>query len=467
MTSLYFFGGVNEIGGNKILVEDRGTKVFLDFGKSFGTWGKFFEEFLRPAPSRGIEQFWQTGLLPDLKGVYRPDLLEFAGAPVHKEPSVHAVFLSHAHQDHASYISFLDNRIPVYCSPVTKVVLEAVEAVGTRGLEGEVTDFKPRPLLRKDYRKPPIKRDIRTVQRKVKLDSIEVEFLPVDHSIPGACAMLMHCSDCTIAYSGDLRLHGTFGNMTQEFAEKAALEKPDVFLCEGTRIDSTSDHGEPYVKANASKVIEESKGLVTVDFSWKDTTRFLTLYGIAKDSGRKLLIPFRLAHYIQALKPTFPALPDLKDENLLLFQEKAGSGTYDDADHVQWQREFLRFPNVMRSEQVRERQSEIIACLGYFDMLDLLDIQPKEGSAYIHSLSEPYSEEMEFDAKRCASWLELLKLPHHQIHASGHAPKQYLFRVAETVAAKKLVPIHTEHPEVYLETGLKLELAEIGKEIKV
>jgi hypothetical protein len=35
LTSLTFYGGVNEIGGNKILLEDRDTRVFLDFGKGF------------------------------------------------------------------------------------------------------------------------------------------------------------------------------------------------------------------------------------------------------------------------------------------------------------------------------------------------------------------------------------------------------------------------------------------------
>jgi len=32
MTSLTFYGGVNEIGGNKILLEDKDTKIFLGFG---------------------------------------------------------------------------------------------------------------------------------------------------------------------------------------------------------------------------------------------------------------------------------------------------------------------------------------------------------------------------------------------------------------------------------------------------
>ncbi len=40
MTSLTFYGGVNEIGGNKILLEDKDTRVFLDFGKSFSRRAK-------------------------------------------------------------------------------------------------------------------------------------------------------------------------------------------------------------------------------------------------------------------------------------------------------------------------------------------------------------------------------------------------------------------------------------------
>jgi predicted metal-dependent RNase len=36
MISLTFYGGVNEIGDNKILLEDKDTRVFLDFSKGFG-----------------------------------------------------------------------------------------------------------------------------------------------------------------------------------------------------------------------------------------------------------------------------------------------------------------------------------------------------------------------------------------------------------------------------------------------
>ena len=46
MTSLTFFGGVNEIGGNKILLEDKDIKVFLDFGKGFGRRARFLKNIL-------------------------------------------------------------------------------------------------------------------------------------------------------------------------------------------------------------------------------------------------------------------------------------------------------------------------------------------------------------------------------------------------------------------------------------
>ncbi len=464
MTQLTFFGGINEIGGNKILLEESGTRVFLDFGKSFGLWGKFFEEFLRPSASQGISQFLNTKLIPDIKGIYRKDLLEFADLPIHKQPYVHGVFLSHAHQDHASYISFFDEEIPIYCSSTTKKVLEAIETVGNRNIEGEITNFKKRPLLASQRLQLPISRQIFT-EKKVIIDGIEMELVAVDHSIPGSCAMIIHCPNSTIIYSGDLRLHGTFGNATEEFAQRAFDEKPDVFLCEGTRITETSRYGEEKVFEEAKDVCLKTKGLVTVEFSWKDITRFLTIYKVAKETNRRVLIPIRLAYYINCLRQTLDFLPSLNDENILIFLERISSGTYDDTDYSKWQREFLNYPNLVKADYVKINQNKIISCLGYFDMLDLLEIKPEKNSAYIHATSEPYSEEMEFDAKRMDNWLELLELNKFQIHASGHAPGVDLFKIANIINPKKLIPIHTVHPREFEKTDLKVLYPTIGETI--
>jgi ribonuclease J len=51
-TTLTFYGGVDEIGGNKILLQDRGTRVFFDFGMSFAMKKQFYSPpFLSPKPA--------------------------------------------------------------------------------------------------------------------------------------------------------------------------------------------------------------------------------------------------------------------------------------------------------------------------------------------------------------------------------------------------------------------------------
>ena len=43
MANLTFFGGIGEIGGNKTLLEDKNTKIFLDFGTAFGKEEVYFQ----------------------------------------------------------------------------------------------------------------------------------------------------------------------------------------------------------------------------------------------------------------------------------------------------------------------------------------------------------------------------------------------------------------------------------------
>ena len=47
LVSLTVYDGANGIGGNKIFLEENGKGAFLDFGKNFGKYGVFYEEFLK------------------------------------------------------------------------------------------------------------------------------------------------------------------------------------------------------------------------------------------------------------------------------------------------------------------------------------------------------------------------------------------------------------------------------------
>lgn len=112
-TTITFYGGVNEVGGNKVLLTDKDTKIFLDFGKGFSRRARYFEEYLKPRSANGLVDFLEMGLIPDVNGIYREDLLEMAGRKTTNDRPVDGVQISHAHADHVDYVSFLHKDIPI------------------------------------------------------------------------------------------------------------------------------------------------------------------------------------------------------------------------------------------------------------------------------------------------------------------------------------------------------------------
>ena len=56
-----------------------------------------------------------------------------------KAREIDALFLSHAHADHAQYIHFLRTDIPIYCTKATKIILKCLEDTGSSGLLDLIT----------------------------------------------------------------------------------------------------------------------------------------------------------------------------------------------------------------------------------------------------------------------------------------------------------------------------------------
>lgn len=246
--AIKFYGGVDEIGGNRILVEDGATKILLDYGMSFSKCGKFFEEYLKPRyASTGLKDLLRLHLVHYLPGIYRNDLLNLIGKDPHSTTSIAGLLLSHIHQDHSALISLLDEHIPIICSEITKAYAKALLDVGTRGLETEIYNFKRRPLDRRD---DPIERTFLPCQsgKEVEIGKIKITPYVVDHSVLGATGYIISTSSTTIVYTGDLRLHGKIADDSEKFIEAAANVEPDIMLCEGTRIEETESASEDFVR---------------------------------------------------------------------------------------------------------------------------------------------------------------------------------------------------------------------------
>jgi ribonuclease J len=54
---------------------------------------------------------------------------------------------------------------------------------------------------------------------KYRIGSLEVEMIPVDHSIPGACGYIIYSDEGNMAYTGDLRFHGYVEDQSKDLSE--------------------------------------------------------------------------------------------------------------------------------------------------------------------------------------------------------------------------------------------------------
>lgn len=476
MVKITAYGGVNEIGGNKILVDNDDTRIFLDFGVSFSRTGRYYEEFLGPRTNNYLRDLLEMEVVPKLDGIYRQDMVCVQGvedklpkmaqkycslykadvksyeeyAKKNGHPFVDSLILSHGHADHFQHISLLGCGIPIHCTPMTAAILQAVNDVSKGTVEQEFLDYKERGLStmgdKSTFPGEPTIRPGECKSRTINTDlqfeigSTKVKLLPVDHSVLGACFTLIETnSGDTIAYTGDIRFHGRYRNLTRNAVDELKKRDIDVLITEGTRIDEDVSHPELKVEEELTKAFHGVKGLAIVGFGWKDVTRYETMVNVAKRMERTLVISPKLAYLLHLLKEQkLLELPTPEDSDLVsVYLPRKASMLYSKSDYtyakhalgysVDWKEGEIRtehYENGVRAYDLREKPSRYVLHLDFYEFNELIDINPPPGSAYISASTEPFSEEMEIDEQRLNNWLRHFRLLGEgesvvHIHASG------------------------------------------------
>lgn len=514
MVSLTVYDGANCIGGNKLYLEEKGKGVFLDFGKNFGKYGAFYEEFLKNRDTRGIHDLMHLDLLPKIN-VYRPDIIP-SDLSISQYPALNvaAILLSHAHVDHCGNIGALRKDIPIIASPETIIIMKGMQDTVNASIEGDTAYISPRrpsddigEYLESDPKANYLGRDFYCTKKpskeltafiskrpgqdapkaRKKLESgqcsyydnggfpFEISAYPVDHSIFGATAYILG-GDTTVAYTGDFRLHGKNGNSTRKFVKSA--KDASVLITEGTRAgrDDVPD-GETTTERSVCDVcrdtVDSASGLIIADFSARNFERLESFQEVAEKTKRELVVPAKDIYMLQALACSDSVC---KTDSLRVYSEIGNK-------ERKWEKEVVQplySDKYITHSSIRENPDNFILCFSFFDMKHLLDIKPN-GGTYIYSACEAFNEEMEIDFVRLWHWLGRFKIKpagfsvekedggkynpifDKRFHASGHASREDISWVIDQIDPDLIIPIHTEARDWFRDSFENVMLVEEAK----
>jgi ribonuclease J len=420
-------GGVGEIGGNKILVEDKDARVLLDFGMSISQRSRFFSDpYVSP---RRPESLLSLGIIPGIDGVYSWDT---------RETRLDAIVLSHAHLDHYGYLSMVHREVPVYCGETTERLMAAITETRRASFESDY-----RGLVYKTFRSG----------ASLKIGSLTIRPVHVDHSIPGAYGFIIDTSSGSFVYTGDLRAHGRASHLTHDFVKAASASDSRLLLTEATNMVGGAVSSEEEVAKKLETVIREAKGLVMASFSGMDTDRLTSFHQATEVADRRLAISMRQAHLISTLQGgRIEGLPTLGRGNVVIYRRNKKR-------YEGWEEEVSEKAEVVTADELGANGSKYVVATTLSDMEGMVGVNPGPGSVYILSSSEPYNEEMELDMQRLVGWLDYYGMPFYHIHVSGHIMPQQLRSLVGSVGAKRVAPIHTEHPELFLKFALEKKQA--------
>lgn len=429
MTSITVHGGASEIGGNKILLDNEATRIFLDFGKNYSAERDFFDfPLLRP---REEKHLLSLGFLPPIKGLYKQD---------EAETDVDGIVISHGHGDHWDYIRFVDDSVPIYCGKVTETIIKAREESGRLGPSKEyyvanltksrgLEVFKDFSILEKEKERP--------------VGSFNVIIFPVDHSIPGANGTVIESKDGNIVYSGDLRVHGREGELTEKFVQKASSYDPTLLIIEGTNITDAPMSCEEDVAEKLQEIVEVTPNLIMTGFYVTDCCRLDTFRMVAENTERILAISMKQAYLLHRLNKVCTPQIAINTRNIAIYKKQKKT-IYEYESIIE-----DKYSNIITAKDVGESPEKYILVANLYDFNELVDIKPDPGSVYIHSMSEPFTEEMTIDYSKLINWLAEFGLPSYQLHATGHARPHELKEIIREINPEKVMLVHTEHPLLY------------------
>lgn len=380
-------GGLGEVGMNCMVVEHDDEAVLIDCGITFPDGDGYGVDLILPA--------WQ----------YIVENVE----------RFSAILLTHGHEDHLGALPFLlrEVDIPVFGTPL---------ALG---------------LLRHKLREHGLLDDCELVEVEIgerfELDTLEVEYVHVNHSIPDAASVVLHTPMGAVVHTGDWRIdHTPIRGRKIDLPRFGALGDEGVLLMLG---DSTNveSPGTPTSESDVAKALEAAirplEGRVLVTQFSSNVYRLQALMDIAHRLGRKVFVLGRSLQNMVRIASDLGLLV-APDSNLVLDITEA---RHFDANEVL----------VVCTGSQGEPRSALTRIA--HDDHKLLSLQA--GDTVLFSARIVPGNEMAVSRVHNALWargVDVITPRDAPIHTTGHAYRDDIELLMDLVRPRNLIPVHGE-----------------------
>ncbi len=398
-----FLGGVGEIGKNMTALEYGKDIIIIDAGLTFPT---------QDMP--GIDL-----VIPDITYLLQ------------NKDKIRAVFLTHGHEDHIGGLPYLLKEIDVPCYG-TKLTLT-------------LADNKVRELKVKSPKFFAVKE-----KSIIKVGSFLVEFINVNHSIPGSVALFIKTPVGTLFHSGDFKVDLTpIGGEIIDLARLTELGKNgvDIMLCESTNVERQGySMSETVVSENLDRLFLQNrfKRLIIATFA-SNVYRIQQILNLAKKHKRKVALQGR--SMINVIESSAKIGELIIPKDVLIDVDKIKN--YADKDVV-----------VITTGSQGEPMSALTRmALGESDRVTI----GNNDTIIISASPIPGNEKSIYQVinNLYRKGAEVVYESLEKIHASGHACQEELKILHSLIKPRYFVPVHGEfrhlkkHVELAKEVGMK------------
>jgi len=406
--------GSNQIGGSCIELTTGNTRIILDAGQVL--------------PPLNGERRVEAPKLPKVSGLYKGETC-----------SVNAVLFSHYHGDHVGLIEYIHSSIPIYMGKDTAKIMNMTACfISSRGsvlpagyfVSGQamqIGDFTITPYL-------------------------------VDHSAYDSYAFVIQADNKCVVYTGDLRMHGKKAKATWFFL-KHLPQRVDALLLEGTMMSRKVEpvETEDQIEQRAYEFMLDKSKQVFVMQSAVNIDRLVGMYRAAKRSNRLFVMDIFTANIVAGLGHKIPN-PYTFSNVRVFYPYLLTRHMFKEEDRATLMNLFSRYK--ISREEMGTRQDY---CMLIRDTMlsDIQHINNIAGAGLIYSLWGGYLQTER--VQRFMRYAEDQQMNVTHLHTSGHADIKTLHKIVQACTPYRIIPIHTEYPEHFINEFDKVQIVQDGE----